>query len=199
MTNDKFLMLNLEDDNSKHIANVISSETSKKILNLLSEKSLSETDIANKLNIPLNTVHYNVQQLLKSSLIEVKDFLWSEKGKKIQYYQLSNKLIIIAPKNNSENFINKLKEILPVFIFGSIFSLGIYIYQKYWNVLFGKDEAIQMMWAPAKESAVAITSAPAASRMMQITNEPNYALWFFSGLLFFLIVYLFYNYFRKRR
>ncbi|MBI2148761.1 hypothetical protein HYU23_03710, partial [Candidatus Woesearchaeota archaeon] len=145
-----------------------------------------------------NTVHYNVQQLLKANLIDIKNFLWSEKGKKIQYYQLSNKLIIIAPKNNSENFISKLKEILPVFIFGSVFSLGIYIYQKYWNVLFGKEEVVQMMWAPAKESAVVITSGPAASRALSMTNEPNYALWFFLGFLFFLIIYSVYSYFRRK-
>ncbi len=82
MTNEKFLLLNLEETKSKELAQVIVSETSRKILNLLSEKSYAETHIAKKLDMPLSIVHYNVQALLKSDIIEVKDFLWSEKGKK---------------------------------------------------------------------------------------------------------------------
>ncbi len=81
MTQDKFILINIEDSKSKDLAQVISSDTSRKILDLLSEKSLSETEISRKLNIPLSTVHYNIQLLLKSNIIEIEDFFWSEKAK----------------------------------------------------------------------------------------------------------------------
>ena len=97
MAEEKFILLSLEEKKSKELAQVISSNTSRKILDLLAKKEYSETDIAKELNIPLSTVHYNTQLLLKNNLIEIKDFLWSEKGKKIQLYRLANKLIIIHP------------------------------------------------------------------------------------------------------
>ena len=129
MVENKFILVNLEDTKSKELAQVISSDTARKILNLLSDKPYSETDIAQKLNIPLTTAHYNIQHLLKAEVIEIKDFLWSEKGKKIQLYQLSNKLIIIAPKTTTASFMEKLREIIPVALIGLLTSAGIYAYQ----------------------------------------------------------------------
>ena len=129
MAENKFILVNLEDTKSKELAQIISSDTARKILNILSDKPYSETDIAQKLNIPLTTVHYNIQHLLKAEVIEIKDFLWSEKGKKIQLYQLSNKLIIIAPKTTSTSFMEKLREIIPVALVGLLTSAGIYAYQ----------------------------------------------------------------------
>src|SRR3989344_918891 len=131
MADEKFIMLNLEDSKSKELAQVISSDTARKILSLLSEKSYSETDIAKELNIPLSTAHYNTQALLKSNIIEEKDFLWSEKGKKIKIYKLANKLIIISPKTQSSDFMDKLKTILPAAFIGFLASIGIFIYQSF--------------------------------------------------------------------
>ncbi|HIH25738.1 MAG TPA: winged helix-turn-helix transcriptional regulator [Nanoarchaeota archaeon] len=129
MAENKFILVNLEDTKSKELAQIISSDTARKILNILSDKPYSETDIAQKLNIPLTTVHYNIQHLLKAEVIDIKDFLWSEKGKKIQLYQLSNKLIIIAPKTTTTSFMEKLREIIPVALVGLLTSAGIYAYQ----------------------------------------------------------------------
>jgi hypothetical protein len=63
-----------------------------------------------------------VQQLLKSNLIQIKDFLWSDKGKKINIYKVSKKFIIIAPTTSS------LKDLIPVALSGFIASFGIYYY-----------------------------------------------------------------------
>src|SRR3989344_100243 len=130
MDKQKFILLNLENPESKDLAQAIGSETARKILDLLSEKSLTETTISKRLNIPLSTAHYNIQQLLKANLIEIKGFVWSDKGKKINIYKVANKLIIIAPKNTSASFLEKIKDIIPVSLAGLVASAGIYIYQK---------------------------------------------------------------------
>ena len=188
MAEEKFLLVGLDDDKSKSLASVISSHSSRKILDLLADKPLSETDIANKLNIPLTTVHYNIKQLLNANLIQIHDFLWSDKGKKVNYYKLSNKLIIIAPSKNSSSFLEKLGGLIPVALTGLIASICIYIYQSYNSGIMrqAKYEAAQPM--------VATTVMDNST----LTLTQNYALWFFLGFLSFLILYLIIEFIKVR-
>ncbi len=184
MAEEKFILLSLEDKKSKELAQVISSDTSRKILDLLSKKEYSETDIAKELNIPLSTVHYNTQLLLKNNLIEIKDFLWSEKGKKIQLYRLANKLIIIAPKGEN-SFIDKIKTIIPVALSGFIISGIIYWINK------------------PKEIAVQKTEMLAASQALDSANvvysQPAYALYFLLGMVITISLYFTVDYIRRRK
>lgn len=116
MAKDPFLLVSLEENESKALAQVMSNDTARKILDLLSkEESATATDIARKLKVPLSTVHYNLQALVKANLVKSEEFHYSEKGKEVNHYSLANKLIIIAPKKSSaESFKDKLKSILPV-------------------------------------------------------------------------------------
>ncbi len=202
MSEEKFVLINLEDEKSKELAQVIASETSRKILNILAEKPLSETEIGEKLKVPLSTVHYNTQQLLKAEIIEIKDFLWSEKGKKIQLYQLANKLIIIAPKTSQISFLSKLKEIIPLFLGGTIISLGIYLYQKIYpkfsnSITSESIEVIKKVAAPAlTNNADRITEYVLPN--LQNINQ-NYALWFFLGVIVTLVLSLLIEYLKKKR
>jgi len=67
---DKFVLMNLEDSNSKKVAEVMSNKTCKKILNYLGDNSEeSEEDIAKALNMKMNTVEYNLKKLLSSGLV----------------------------------------------------------------------------------------------------------------------------------
>ena len=79
--------LDLDDPRIGKIADVISNKTTKKILSMLADSSdfgLSESEISNKLEIPANTVNYNVKKLEEVGLIEkTRKILWSEKGKRI--------------------------------------------------------------------------------------------------------------------
>lgn len=102
MTNNKYIMISLDDAKLGILADVLSNKTSKKILESLAEKEASESEIANDLGLPANTVNYNVKKLLESGLIEKsKTFFWSIRGKKIVYYRVAKKSIIISPKNSN--------------------------------------------------------------------------------------------------
>jgi predicted ArsR family transcriptional regulator len=118
MPKDPFLLVSLEENESKALAQVMSNDTARKILDLLSKhESLTESDVAKKLNFPLSTVHYNLQALVKANLVKSEEFHYSEKGKEVNHYSLANKIIIIAPKKAStESFRDKLKSILPISI-----------------------------------------------------------------------------------
>lgn len=121
---DKFIIASMQDSKSKEIAEILSNPTARKILDYLANHEASETDIARDLHIPISTVHYNVQKLFKNKLIEVKEFLWSEKGNKINIYRLLKKPIIIAPKYSRIN--NTLKGLIPAIILAAIFIVAVY-------------------------------------------------------------------------
>jgi predicted ArsR family transcriptional regulator len=133
MPKDPFLLVSLEENESKALAQVMSNDTARKILDLLSKhESLTESDVAKKLNFPLSTVHYNLQALVKANLVKSEEFHYSEKGKEVNHYSLANKIIIIAPKKAStESFRDKLKSILPISIIVLVVGGIIQLFNKF--------------------------------------------------------------------
>ena len=115
MTDDKFILMGLDDDNAKNVAEVLKSKTAKKILDYLSEtKEASEKDIADKLQLPINTIEYNLKKLISAGFVKKSsNFFWSVKGKKIPMYTPAKKHIIIGAKKPTMNI---LKSILPLLI-----------------------------------------------------------------------------------
>src|SRR3989344_9293576 len=91
--------IDLDDPRTGLVAEALANKTCVKILSLLAEHELREVDIAKKLELPINTVEYNLNKLINSGLIEKsKIFFWSVKGKKTPTYKVANRKIIISPK-----------------------------------------------------------------------------------------------------
>src|SRR3989338_916920 len=170
-----FIMVSLEEEKAKKLAEVISNNTSRKILDHLAKKEASESELAKELSLPISTVHYNIQLLLKVNLVQSKEFTWSDKGKEINIYTLSKKYIIIATSGTKvkESFKNILPATLITFAIAGLIQL-------YYKTQFKEFDSIS---APAAESALTKTA--------MVTNTiPNYALWFLLGSLSIIIIYL---------
>ncbi|MEM0465506.1 MAG: beta-propeller domain-containing protein [Candidatus Pacearchaeota archaeon] len=134
---DKFILMGIDDDRSKDIADVISNKTCKKIIDYLSEvREASEKDISDALSIPINTVEYNLNKLIKTGLVEkAKNFFWSRKGKKINMYKLAKKHIVISPKSSKNVDIRKLSTILSFILIAAIMIIGvIYLIPNLYNI-----------------------------------------------------------------
>jgi len=115
MAEESFVLVSLKEDKAKKLAQVIGNETCRKILDYLAtKKEVTETQISKDLNLPASTVHYNLQHLYENKLVEVDEFHYSPKGKEVNHYKLSNKFIIIAPKETPKGVLNKLKNLFPV-------------------------------------------------------------------------------------
>jgi DeoR/GlpR family transcriptional regulator of sugar metabolism len=129
MANDNYMLISLDDSKSKSIAEVIGSKTCKKIISYLSEnKEASQKDLSDALDIPLNTMEYNIKKLLDSGFIQkTKNFFWSKKGKKIIMYELSNKSIVISHKKKISE---KIKSIIPAFILTAVGTFAVWTYEK---------------------------------------------------------------------
>ncbi len=196
MTKENFILLSLKEEESKKLAQIISNDTSRKILDALSEKESTESDLARRLGIPISTVHYNLQALVKGKLVEADEYHYSKKGKEILHYKLANKYVIIAPKSTF-GIKEKLRKILPVGIFALLGTFGIYLFDMQETVFRGSgvkeaamDTAPRMLQATSKEAI----SEPLFSVLM---TEP--AVWFLTGCIFTLILIVLVEYMIYKR
>ena len=182
----------MEDEKARALADVLGSKTCKKILDLLAEsKELSEKEISQKLNAPINTIEYNLNKLLNAGLIEkAKRHFWSVKGKKVVLYTLSNKSIIIAPKSASR-VSSKLKAILPAVILS---GLGAVLVRQFFMLQATvRQSGADMVYTAAEKSLeTAGESASAAQLASQSTilssAVPQIWLWFLAGAIFALVI-----------
>lgn len=186
MTSKNFLLVSLEESKAKELAQIVSNDICRKILDYLAakEKHATETEVAKDMGIPLSTVHYNLKQLLQSGIVKAEEFHYSPKGREVLHYSLANKYIIIAPKATAtESLAKKLKRILPVVILVAATGLVIQVY----NALRQGTAEITQQTAVQKAAEAAQAAAPA-----------NTALWFAGGALFALAVYIAYEMIRER-
>ncbi len=125
---DKFIMMGLDDERSKKVAEVLGNKTCKKIIDYLSEnKEASEKDIADALQIPINTTEYNLKKLLETGLVEkTKNFFWSKKGRKIDLYKIAKKHIVISPR--SKPTLTALKTIIPIIVVVLVINIILFSY-----------------------------------------------------------------------
>ena len=192
-------MFDINDEKSELMAEVLGNKTCKKILALLAEKEITETDIARELKIPLNTVDYNVKKLLSAGLVEeAKDFFWSVKGKKIKTFRVANKKIIISPKTS-------FKGILGSVLIGGLVLSVIKIYS---NVIsagksFNNINVETPVFEKAQDLASSVQSVgeeriAETFNVMSISVWSSVGIWFLAGALVGLIGFLIYRYFKNR-
>lgn len=207
-----FLLVSLEEDKAKKLAQVISNDSCRRILDYLAKKKATETEISQALSLPLSTVHYNLKHLVDNRLVEASEFHYSEKGREVLHYSLSNKYVIITPKGVSESFKDKLKSII-----GAVASVGfIAIALQYIPNMFSSvqktamesvapaalqkgaeriaENAPSLMAESAQDSSFQAMSAAQATQAYQ----PVWP-WFVLGAIICLMFYLLFEYIRKRK
>lgn len=210
MAKEKFLLVSLKESKAKKLAQVLSNETCRKILDYLAEKEATETELGKKLNIPISTVHYNLQCLMDGGLVLVEEFHYSEKGKEVNHYKLANKYIIIAPRS-VYGIKEKLKSILPVALLTAATAGIIQIFQGKSGMIGAAKiatreavmeaaptlDAAPLMEKAAEEAAPVV--AEAASGAGAIQAAPNIALWFLIGAISAIIIYMIIDYIRSKK
>ncbi len=206
--NNNFLLLSLDDEKAKDIANIVNNESCKEILNYLTKKEDTQTNIAEQLNIPLPTVHYNLKQLQKAGLVVWENYRLSEKGKEIRYYKLAQKYIIIAPQNEKkENIFEKIKDILPAFLITILGTSLIYTYNKFQTTTtFAMAKSADMLRETTNKGmdaaeTVAFEAAPIATTQTTLTQtilQSNY-FWFLAGATTIIVLYLIWKLIKRKK
>jgi|SRR3989344_1414104 len=173
MTNSS-IIIDLNNPKTGLVAEALSNKTCVKILSLLAEQELTATDVANRLDVPLNTVGYNLEKLMICGLIEKSsNFFWSVKGKKTPVYKVSNKRIVISHKKS-------VRGIVPAVIASGLFALvlkGVYTAQ---NKVISANKIVS---EGSDAVLVAASSAPIVSNIFNLGW-----IWFIVGALFSLLI-----------
>jgi predicted transcriptional regulator len=197
MKEEKFLMVSLEEGKAKKLALAISSDTARKLLDRLTNGPATETGLAEELDIPISTVHYNLRNLIDSGLIKADEFHYSDKGKEVNHYSLANKFIIIAPRM-VQGMSLRLKKAIPVLLIGLIGSGLLYFINR---PVF--SPAPQMMLKADAMNALA-EGASAAPRSLALANTPfsllshSAYLWFFIGIIIAVLANLLIDWLKER-
>ena len=115
-SDEKVLILPLGEE-SKKITRTLSNDSARQVLELLADKPMSASEIAEELEIPLTTVKYNLDALIESGLITIKQIKWSVKGREIKIYAPIRKLIVVVPnKADKKSVVDILKGYLGVLL-----------------------------------------------------------------------------------
>jgi len=205
MAKEKFVLVSLKESKAKKLAQVISNESCRKILDYLAEKEATETELANKLELPISTVHYNLKHLTDARLVDVDEFHYSEKGREVNHYKLANKYIIIAPKSTF-GIKEKLKSVLPVALITAAAAGLLSLFTRR-TAVFGIAKTgardIIMAAAPEAEEAAADAVATALPNVTHVppisAAEPNIALWFLIGAVFAIVIYIIVQFILSKR
>ncbi len=104
---EKLLILPLGEE-SKKITQVISNDTARKIIELLADAPLSASDIAERLQTPLTTIVYNLENLESVGLIRVEKIKYSEKGREVKIYAPVRKPIVLVPEKTDRKSITDI-------------------------------------------------------------------------------------------
>ncbi|MEA1894168.1 MAG: winged helix-turn-helix domain-containing protein [Euryarchaeota archaeon] len=164
---EKVLILPLGEE-SKKITQTLSNDSARQVLELLADEPMSASDIAEKLEIPLTTVKYNLDALIESGLIMIKQTRWSVKGRKIKIYSPIRKLIVVVPdKTDRKSVTDILRRYLGV-VLG---AAGISAIIEWWHqpLLAGTGKVVRDI---AAESESGIPPAPAAVPVSVLAPTP---------------------------
>jgi predicted transcriptional regulator len=113
---EKLLILPLGEE-SKKITQVISNDTARQVIELLADAPLSASDIAERLQVPLTTIAYNLENLESVGLVRIEMIKYSEKGREVKIYAPVRKLIVVVPeKTDRKSVTDVLKKYLGVIL-----------------------------------------------------------------------------------
>lgn len=127
---EKLLILPLGEE-SKKITQVISNDTARQIIALLADTPLSASDIAERLQAPLTTITYNLENLESVGLVKVERVKYSEKGRKVKIYAPVRKVIVVVPeKTDRESVLDILRKYMGVVLAAVLASSVIEFFTK---------------------------------------------------------------------
>jgi len=207
---ESFLLMSLKDSKAKRLAQIISNDTCRKLLGYLSKTGEStEAALSKALEMPASTVHYNMQQLVGAGLVHVDEFHYSSKGREVNHYKLSNKLIVILPgqETPADALKKKFVGLLPVGLLSLTVAGILHLIQTLTSgaVFYAPLKSRTDAYSDALVSVDTVhfqaeaALAEAAPGIAEASREPSIAIWFLFGSVFALLIYLTLTFFKSRK
>ena len=105
--------MDVTDERVRELAQVLANERAMAILRLLRERELSISEIAKALDMPISTVSYHVDKLLRVGLVEVAGQKYGKRLQEVKLYRASSRPILLLPRQHGrgKSLIDRLKVI----------------------------------------------------------------------------------------
>jgi DNA-binding transcriptional ArsR family regulator len=100
---DKVVILSTEDEKIKAVGEILSSDSSRKILKLLFNQSLTANQISQKIGVSLPLVIYHLKKMQESDVIKITNVGKNTKSHDMKFYTVDKFAIVILPSEMSKS------------------------------------------------------------------------------------------------
>lgn len=120
------LILEPGDERAKKIGKAMANESATAILSVLKGSDLTLSEISGRMDQPMTTVKYHVENLLDAELIEVKKIRYSEKGREVKVYGVNDRLVIVAPSGaNVKDTLLKYASVFTILLLATLAMVAV--------------------------------------------------------------------------
>ncbi|WP_457741368.1 ArsR/SmtB family transcription factor [Thermococcus sp.] len=163
--------IDINDERAKELAQILMNEKAIAILHLIEETPMSISEIAKELNLPISTVSYHIDKMMRVGLVEIAGKKYGKRLQEVKLYRASNRPILLVPRKS----IQKVRKKTFSFERLHVISLGL---AGVVSLLVYKTSSAFLKTPPVKEtsnisyaaSQVANTTTSSPARFMISTN-----------------------------
>ncbi|WP_457742630.1 ArsR/SmtB family transcription factor [Thermococcus sp.] len=163
--------IDINDERAKELAQILMNEKAITILHLIEETPMSISEIAKELSLPISTVSYHIDKMMRVGLVEIAGKKYGKRLQEVKLYQASNRPILLLPRKSIQKVHKKTFSFEKL----HIISLGL---AGVVSLLVYKTSSVVLKASPLKEASNityaasyapnATTSSP--SRLLVATN-----------------------------
>ncbi|WP_415382527.1 ArsR/SmtB family transcription factor [Halosimplex sp. TS25] len=103
----------IDDEEARAVFEALASETAYKVFRLLNEEPATPSTVAERLDMSVQNVHYHLEKLEDAALIEVADTCYSEKGREMDVFVVSEDptLVFLGTSDDSPGLKHAVKSL----------------------------------------------------------------------------------------
>jgi DNA-binding transcriptional ArsR family regulator len=118
---DDVVVIQPGDERAQKIARAMASQTANAVIQAFGGGPLTSSQVARQMKIPITTASYHIENLLDVGLLEVMETRWSEKGREVKVYGLTNQVLIIAsPVSDLRSVLQKYATLFGIVVLSSL-------------------------------------------------------------------------------
>jgi DNA-binding transcriptional ArsR family regulator len=118
---DDVVVIQPGDERAQKIARAMASQTANAVIQAFGSGPLTSSQVARQMKIPIATASYHIENLLDVGLLEVMETRWSEKGREVKVYGLTNQVLIIAsPVSDLRSVLQKYATLFGIVVLASL-------------------------------------------------------------------------------
>jgi Predicted transcriptional regulator len=118
---DDVVVIQPGDERAQKIARAMASQTANAVIQAFGSGPLTSSQVARQMKIPITTASYHIENLLDVGLLEVMETRWSEKGREVKVYGLTNQVLIIAsPVSDLRSVLQKYATLFGIVVLASL-------------------------------------------------------------------------------